>query len=591
MNKFLLNYSSRLRLLLAIPLLTCMLTQTLKAQSCPGDECHVLTTTMNLNQAMNFKSKTQHGINVTKPGSGWTVEVQVDMTRNLNIYTGALCNHHENYPALLYGTQVTSFTNDQLVSGKIYDGDEVTFNHFVPGYLYCWSKKYSSANDLSLVRDNAWAAYVSNPSPGFSGVGAANEPIKITIALSNGVTLADIKELRIPGVEPLDGGDFVDYTNPCTGNPSYAGCDAVADFKNVSNATNKKAIVIAHRGYHGMRGEFPENSRAAVQKAYDEGFRYIEVDLRMTKDNIPIIFHDDWLGYATDFATLNNTLSTTETEEKNWSEISSLKYRNRYWDKTYKTALNAGNQYVRLGDMTNQAFNSFSQICDYISGKDIMLYLDIKSVPTNHNLEVMRRCLFIAAEKNVLHQIAVKMIRTNSGAPPDKQLIMPVATAKTQLGGIYKSLKDDLNIHIVDYSPNEGTAFITDWIAEGNVVGFEFDAANNDGMLKAPAFDSKTFPGGLSVWEYTKSQGYRTGLWSSGPLDPRGRPGHDPSRWSTGNVMKLTTSSSSYFRYKDSRSRMEIQSMVTPQYITHDRPDTWVEYLTVVGLYNSNTKR
>lgn len=454
-----------------------------------------------------------------------------------------------------------------------------------------WSTKTADSDSRTFFRAQALAVDIKVPGSSWKKWGEDNIDVVVTVTIEGGGNLRDIVEIKLPGSDPLDGGHFVDYTNPCDANPSFPGCDAVADFKNVSNAANKKAIVIAHRGYHGMRGEFPENSKAAVQKAYDEDFRYIEVDLRMTKDNVPFLFHDDWLGYVTDFPYRDNNAIASVTEDRTWGEIDNYKYRNRYWDQGYETASNATNQYVRLGEVTNEKLNTFSEACDYISGKDIMLYLDIKSVPTNRNMEVMKQCLFIAAEKNVLHQIAVKMIRTNNGAPPDKQLVMPVNVAETQLGGIYRTLKDDLNVHIVDYAPNEGTTFITDWIAEGNVVGFEFDAANTDGMLKAPAFNSKTFPGSLSVWEYTKSQGYRTGVWSSAPVDPRGRPGHDPSKWSTGNAMKLTDGSDTYFRYKDSRSRLEIQMMVTPQYITHDRPDTWVSYLNAIGLYNTNTKK
>jgi hypothetical protein len=168
---------------------------------------------------------------------------------------------------------------------------------------------------------------------------------------------------------------------------------------------------------------------------------------------------------------------------------------------------------------------------------------------------------------------------------------MTVATVEEQLRGIYHTLKNEMNVHVVDYSPELGGSFIQSWHQQGNVVGFEFDSANNEGMFKAPAFYYKNYPNGLSAWEHTKFLGYRTGVWSSGPIDPRGRPGHDPSMWSTGNTSKYTTNPASYFRYKDNRSRMEIQSMVAPQYITHDRPDIWVSYLTAVGLYNSNSKR
>lgn len=47
----------------------------------------------------------------------------------------------------------------------------------------------------------------------------------------------------------------------------------------------------AHRGLHDNRGEAPENSLRAFRKAVEAGFG-IELDIQMTKDDIPVVFHD-----------------------------------------------------------------------------------------------------------------------------------------------------------------------------------------------------------------------------------------------------------------------------------------------------------
>lgn len=77
----------------------------------------------------------------------------------------------------------------------------------------------------------------------------------------------------------------------------------------------------AHRGLHNMSpvlkdsgssyyckgGMFPENSYAAIKRAVDYGFG-VEFDVHLTKDNIPVVFHDDSLkrlcgvdGYLRDY--------------------------------------------------------------------------------------------------------------------------------------------------------------------------------------------------------------------------------------------------------------------------------------------------
>jgi glycerophosphoryl diester phosphodiesterase len=60
----------------------------------------------------------------------------------------------------------------------------------------------------------------------------------------------------------------------------------------------------AHRGLHL---DYPENSLSAIKLAADKGYG-IEFDVHLTKDNIPVIFHDDTLsrmcsvkGYLRDY--------------------------------------------------------------------------------------------------------------------------------------------------------------------------------------------------------------------------------------------------------------------------------------------------
>ena len=49
--------------------------------------------------------------------------------------------------------------------------------------------------------------------------------------------------------------------------------------------------LILHRGY---KGKYPENSLIGFKNAIKEGFP-TEIDIRITKDNIPVIIHDDIL--------------------------------------------------------------------------------------------------------------------------------------------------------------------------------------------------------------------------------------------------------------------------------------------------------
>ncbi|SFU42445.1 glycerophosphodiester phosphodiesterase family protein [Butyrivibrio sp. INlla21] len=50
-------------------------------------------------------------------------------------------------------------------------------------------------------------------------------------------------------------------------------------------------VLYAHRGLHDNNSEAPENSMAAFKKAVDAGYG-IECDVQLSKDGVPVIFHD-----------------------------------------------------------------------------------------------------------------------------------------------------------------------------------------------------------------------------------------------------------------------------------------------------------
>lgn len=55
---------------------------------------------------------------------------------------------------------------------------------------------------------------------------------------------------------------------------------------------NKKRLIFAHRGLHG--GGVPENSLAAFGLAVEAGLG-IELDVQLTRDGVPVVFHDKTL--------------------------------------------------------------------------------------------------------------------------------------------------------------------------------------------------------------------------------------------------------------------------------------------------------
>ena len=77
-------------------------------------------------------------------------------------------------------------------------------------------------------------------------------------------------------------------------------------------------MIIAHRGFSD---EAPENSMAAFQKAIEAKSDMIELDVRLSADNIPVIFHDRRLQRTSDgngAVNQKHSRSLTEIDNGSW---------------------------------------------------------------------------------------------------------------------------------------------------------------------------------------------------------------------------------------------------------------------------------
>lgn len=52
-------------------------------------------------------------------------------------------------------------------------------------------------------------------------------------------------------------------------------------------------------GHRGAAGYAPENTLVSIQTAHDMGCEWVELDVKLTADDVPIIFHDDNLARTT----------------------------------------------------------------------------------------------------------------------------------------------------------------------------------------------------------------------------------------------------------------------------------------------------
>ncbi|HDH02990.1 MAG TPA: hypothetical protein ENH15_01935 [Actinobacteria bacterium] len=71
--------------------------------------------------------------------------------------------------------------------------------------------------------------------------------------------------------------------------------------------------VVAHRG---NSGPMPENTTIAINSAIDLGVDMVEIDIRLTKDDVPILLHNDRLD--------GTTSGTGRVTDLTWDELKTL---------------------------------------------------------------------------------------------------------------------------------------------------------------------------------------------------------------------------------------------------------------------------
>jgi glycerophosphoryl diester phosphodiesterase len=77
-----------------------------------------------------------------------------------------------------------------------------------------------------------------------------------------------------------------------------------------------KLIIPKVIGHRGARAYAPENTLASIHTAADLGIEWVEIDVKLTRDGVPVIFHDDELNRTT-----NGSGLVAETDFKTIEEL------------------------------------------------------------------------------------------------------------------------------------------------------------------------------------------------------------------------------------------------------------------------------
>jgi glycerophosphoryl diester phosphodiesterase len=118
-------------------------------------------------------------------------------------------------------------------------------------------------------------------------------------------------------------------------------------------------LIIGHRGASAVA---PENTMAAFRKAIEAGADGIEFDVRLSRDGVPVVIHDETLYRTAQRSEYVSNLSAEELELVNVGK----------WFATQRHTTD---------DYSNEILPSLRQLLDYFSSGDSLLYLELKCRP------------------------------------------------------------------------------------------------------------------------------------------------------------------------------------------------------------------
>ena len=358
----------------------------------------------------------------------------------------------------------------------------------------------------------------------------------------------------------------------------------------LKNDEKHKVIVFPHRGIWGLEGE-PESCLHAVQRAYDQGYMFVEIDIIMSKDRQLVLCHDQQTNRMT-------SLPRTFSSDGNLFDNGSF-FRDLNWDKTTDNVVPdvvghsypsfpalKGSYYMdRFDKMTTFQLNRLQEVLTWCKGKEIVLTLDIKTgslsdpIVKQEYLEAIGLCLIAAQEADALPSIIFK---------PGSAGQVTVDDLRAYLSGIgqWENFSMKTNVILINiiggsFPMATNKEYLDKWMALPSLIGVEQIYKTSEDGLLTPRSEF----GGKSIVEYTQSKGFRTGVFHPIPTDQRGAPGGRGNYFNPANFGELT----------DIRGSLEflfsVPENVFPGMIVTDRPDVDMGFLQLFELDSKYTKR
>lgn len=260
--------------------------------------------------------------------------------------------------------------------------------------------------------------------------------------------------------------------------------------------SNDEKIVIAHRGASGY---LPEHSLEAKAMAYAMKPDFIEQDLVLSKDDIPIVIHDIHLESVTDvaekFSERNRKDGRYYVIDFTYEELQQLNVTERFDPKTYKAI------YPKRFPMWKSKFklHSLQDEIELIQGlnistdKNIGIYPEIKE-PEFHN-----------KEGKDISKIVLKILTNYGYSTKNDNCILQCFDA-LELKRIRQELKSELFlVQLMEYKNNESNLKEYATYADGIGPWYKqlISGKDDKGNWKSSNLVTEAHQWGLVVHAYT----------------------------------------------------------------------------------------
>ncbi len=148
-----------------------------------------------------------------------------------------------------------------------------------------------------------------------------------------------------------------------------------------------KNRLVAHRG---DMTTYPENSLLALMEAAKLGFKFIELDIQFSKDNVPIVIHDD------------NLVRTTGINKSVYECSTEYLLRQRVLTPLHDDASNSLLNISTL-EQTVEVLNNYP---------DITLFVEIKRQCLEHlDVELVMNAVFTSLVKATFNIVIISFVR------------------------------------------------------------------------------------------------------------------------------------------------------------------------------------